>query len=241
MTQFKKPDKVTKLNSKKKRTNSSRQWLLRQLNDPFVAAAKKEGYRSRAAFKLVEIQDKYKLMRRASRVLDLGAAPGGWCQVAIKIVGDSGHVIGVDLTDIEPIAGVHFIHGDFLDEGIQQQIITAFDGNKAHVIMSDMAAKACGIPEVDHLRLMDLLENSYLFALDHLEAGGHFVAKVLRGGTEHNLLKQLKSSFAKVHHFKPDSSRSESAELYMVALGYKPSKNKTMRADNLTQADIENA
>lgn len=229
MSTFKKTDKVTKLTSKKKRTASSRQWLLRQLNDPFVAKAKKEGYRSRAAFKLLEIQDKYRLIKKGSRVLDLGAAPGGWCQVATKITGDSGVVIGVDLTEIVPLAGVHFIQGDFLDETIQNAIIDAFKGHKAHVIISDMAAKACGMPDVDHLRLMDLLENAFLFALNHLENGGCFVAKVLRGGTEQTLLKSLKQCFSKVTHFKPNSSRAESAELYMVATGFKISAAQTLK------------
>lgn len=222
---FKKTEKITKLSSKKKRTNSSRQWLLRQLNDPFVAKAKKDGYRSRAVYKLIEIQEKYSLLQRGSRVLDLGAAPGGWCQFAQKIVGKDGIVIGVDLTEIEPIAGVNFIHGDFLEESTQTAIVEEFNGKKANIIMSDMAAKACGMSDVDHLRLMDLLENALLFSMDYLEKNGAFVAKVLRGGTEQSLLKQLKQSFSKVTHFKPKSSRAESSELYVIATGFKGKPN----------------
>lgn len=217
--------KITKLSSKKKRTASSRQWLLRQLNDPYVEKAKKEGYRSRAAYKLLDIQKKVRLLKANQRVLDLGAAPGGWSQVAFQIVGKKGFVLGVDLLDIEPLEGVAFLKGDFLDPSIQTQILQHFGDEKVHVVISDMAAKACGIPEVDHTRLMDLLENAYVYALDILMPGGHFVAKVLRGGTEHLLLKKLKQSFTKVIHFKPPSSRSESSELYVMAMGFRGSCN----------------
>jgi 23S rRNA (uridine2552-2'-O)-methyltransferase len=224
MTTFKKPGKVQGLKSSKKRTASSRQWLLRQLNDPFVAQARKEGYRSRAAFKLLEINEKFKLIKKGTCVLDLGAAPGGWCQVSKTIVGDKSIVIGVDLLEIDPIAGVEFLQGNFHDEPIQSKIIEMFQGQKADVILSDMAASSCGMSDVDHVRLIALLEAVFQFSFDMLKPGGSFVAKVLRGGTEHNLLGQLKQSFAKISHFKPKSSRQESSELYVVAQGFRPKK-----------------
>lgn len=229
MTTFKKPGKVQGLKSSKKRTASSRQWLLRQLNDPFVAQARKEGYRSRAAFKLLEINEKYKLFKRNSCVLDLGAAPGGWCQVSKTIVGDAGIVVGVDLLEIEPITGVAFLQGNFHDESIQNTIIEMFQGQKADVILSDMAASSCGMSDVDHIRLIALLEAVFQFSFDMLKPGGSFVAKVLRGGTEHNLLGQLKQSFTKVSHFKPKSSRQESSELYVVAQGFRPKQENDPR------------
>lgn len=224
MTTFKKPGKVQGLKSSKKRTASSRQWLLRQLNDPFVAQARKEGYRSRAAFKLLEINDKFKLIKKGSCVLDLGAAPGGWCQVSKKIVGDKGVVVGVDLLEIAPITGVEFLQGNFHDDQIRDKIVSTFQGQKADVILSDMAASSCGMSDVDHIRLIALLEAVYQFSFDMLKPGGSFVAKVLRGGTEHNLLGQLKQSFVKISHFKPKSSRQESSELYVIAQGFRPKK-----------------
>lgn len=232
MSSFKQSDKIKKLESNKKRTHSSRQWLLRQLNDPFVAKAKKEGYRSRAAFKFIEINEKYKLIKSGSRVLDLGAAPGGWCQVSKAIVGDKGFVVGVDLLEIEPITGVQFLQGNFHDEAMHTQILTLFQGQKADAILSDMAASSCGMSDVDHIRLIALLEAVFEFSFDLLRPGGSFVAKVLRGGTEHNLLSQLKQSFVKVSHFKPKSSRQESSELYVIAQGFRPKKTQ-LKADHL--------
>jgi 23S rRNA (uridine2552-2'-O)-methyltransferase len=216
--------KITKLRSSKKRTASSRQWLLRQLNDPYVEKARKEGYRSRAAFKLVEINAKFHLLKKGGVVLDLGAAPGGWCQVAKPIIGPSGIIVGVDLQDIEPITDVTFLKGDFNTDETQNELVQAFEGKQVDVILSDMAAAACGIPDVDHLRLMVLLESAFHFCFDLLKPGGALVAKVLRGGTEHQLLHKLKKSFAKVSHFKPNSSRQESAELYIIAQGFRGQK-----------------
>ena len=224
MATFKKTEKIQKLDSKKKRTASSRQWLLRQLNDPYVAKARKDGYRSRAAYKLIEINDKYKFIKKGCRILDLGAAPGGWCQVAKTIVGQNGFVVGVDLQDMIPITDVTLLKGDFNDESIHHQIIDTFAGEKADVILSDMAASACGMTDVDHIRLMLLLESVYHFSFHLLRPGGSFIAKVLRGGTEKDLLAQLKQSFAKVTHFKPPSSRQESSELYVIAQGFRPAK-----------------
>jgi len=238
MTTFKKPGKVQGLKSSKKRTASSRQWLLRQLNDPFVAQARKEGYRSRAAFKLLEINEKFKLIKKGSCVLDLGAAPGGWCQVSKTLVGDSGVVLGVDLLEMDPIAGVEFLQGNFHDDQMRDKIVSTFQGQKADVILSDMAASSCGMSDVDHIRLIALLEAVYHFSFDMLKPGGSFVAKVLRGGTEHNLLGQLKQSFTKISHFKPKSSRQESSELYVVAQGFRPNKIHIKDA-NTTKPEAE--
>ncbi len=234
MTTFKKTEKINSLKSSKKRTASQRQWLLRQLNDPFVVKARKEGYRSRAAFKLAEINDKFKLIKKGFYVLDLGAAPGGWCQVSKALVGDKGGVVGVDLLDIPPLAGVTFLKGDFNDDAVQKNILSTFNGQKVDVILSDMAASSCGISQVDHIRLIALLEAAYLFSFDMLKPSGSFVAKVLRGGTEHTLLSKLKQSFAKVSHFKPQSSRQESSELYVVAQGFRQGGSKgNPKADSL--------
>lgn len=208
------------LKSRKKRTQSSRDWLLRQLNDPFVQKAKQEGYRSRAAFKLLEIDEKYKILKPGSRVIDLGAAPGGWTQVIAKKVLPKGVVVALDLQDIVPFSEqVTVIKGDFEEECVQQQL--AEHMQEADVIVSDMAAAACGIPAVDHLRIGNLLEASINFATNHLAVGGVFIAKVLIGGTEAALLKLLKAHFSQVQHFKPSASRKDSAEMYVVAKGFK--------------------
>ena len=212
------------LKSKKKRTQSSRDWLLRQLNDPFVRKAKQEGYRSRAAFKFIEIDEKYKILKSGQTVIDLGAAPGCWTQVIADKVSHKGKVIALDLQDIDPFSNpnVLIIKGDFEDEAIQQQLSQHIE--LADVIVSDMAAAACGIPAVDHIRIFNLLEASLNFSINHLAKNGSFIAKVLRGGTEGELLKQLKVHFSKVVHFKPDSSRQDSAEMYVVAKGFKGKK-----------------
>jgi 23S rRNA (uridine2552-2'-O)-methyltransferase len=225
----KKPTKPTtslkvKLTDKKKRTSSSRQWLLRQLNDPYVAKAKEEGYRSRAAFKLVEINQKFKILKPGFCVIDLGAAPGGWSQVAVELVkADSpkgGKVIAVDISEMAPIPNVTILHADFTAEETPSLIKSHLQGD-ADVVLSDMAAPACGMTDIDHMRIMMLVEEAYNFAIEVLKPGGAFVAKVLRGGTETKLLGKIKSSFTKVQHFKPPSSRQDSAEMYVVALGFK--------------------
>lgn len=209
------------LKSKKKRTQSSRDWLLRQLNDPFVRQAKQAGYRSRAAFKLIEIDTKYKILKPGQTVIDLGAAPGGWTQVIAEKVKNKGKVIALDLQSIESFScsNVLIIKGDFEEESIQQELVKHI--TQADVIVSDMAAAACGIPSVDHLRILNLLEAALNFTLTHLKKNGVFVAKVLRGGTEGELLKKLKIRFTKVTHFKPNSSRQDSAEMYVIAMGFK--------------------
>jgi len=222
-----------KLKSKKERTASSRQWLERQLNDPYVRKAKELGYRSRAAFKLVEIDKKYKILRPGLTVVDLGAAPGGWSQVAAaKVIGNKGanqknrgHVVAIDLQEIEPLTDVDFLQGDFLEDSVQQALKEMVPG-PVDVVLSDMAASACGISQIDHIRIMDLLENVYEFALQTLRPGGVMVGKVLRGGTERLLLEKLKKSFSKVHHFKPDSSRKDSSEMFVVAIGFRHNKGE---------------
>jgi len=206
-----------------KRTVSSQRWLERQLNDPYVALAKREGYRSRAAFKLLEIDDKYRLLKPGQRVVDLGAAPGGWAQVAVKRVGSAegrGRVVGIDLLDIEPLPGAEFIRLDFLDPDAPARL-TALLGGPADLVLSDMAANATGHRKTDHLRIMGLAEAAAEFARAVLAPGGAFLAKVLQGGTEGTLLSDLKRDFATVRHVKPAASRADSAELYVLATGFR--------------------
>ena len=205
------------------RTPSSRAWLERQLNDPYVARAKREGYRSRAAYKLLEIDDKHRLFRQGGRVVDLGAAPGGWSQVAALRVGrpaDKGRVVGIDLLDMDPLPGVEFEVSDFMDERAPERL-KAMLGGEADVVMSDMAANATGHKKTDHLKIMGLAEAAAEFARAVLAPGGSFVAKVLQGGTENTLLADLKRDFAVVRHIKPAASRSDSAELYVLATGFR--------------------
>lgn len=206
------------------RTESSRKWLERQLNDPYVHKAKSAGLRSRAAFKIQEIDDKFHILKPGQKVVDLGASPGGWTQIVVDRIksqtNPQAKVIGVDLTEMSEIPGSTLIHGDFTHEEVQNQIIEFLDG-KAHVILSDMAAPACGMPSVDHTRIMLLLEEAFAFAENVLAPGGSFVGKVLRGGTEAELLRRLKVAFQKVTHHKPPASRQGSAEMYVVALGFR--------------------
>jgi 23S rRNA (uridine2552-2'-O)-methyltransferase len=211
----------------KKRSTSSTRWLERQLNDPYVARAKREGWRSRAAFKLIEMDDKYKLLKPGLRVVDLGAAPGGWAQVAVQRVnalgdkaGPQGRVVGIDLLDIEPIPGVTFEVMDFLAEDAPDRL-KAMMGGPADVVMSDMAANATGHKKTDHLKIVALAELAIAFAREVLAPGGSFVAKVLQGGTEGSLLADLKRDFAVVRHVKPAASRADSAELYVLATGFR--------------------
>jgi 23S rRNA (uridine2552-2'-O)-methyltransferase len=203
-----------------KRSLSSQKWLERQLNDPYVARAKREGYRSRAAFKLLEIDEKYKILKPGQKIVDLGAAPGGWSQIAAKVVGPKGKVVGIDLLPIDPMAGVEFIELDFLDESAPGKLIEML-GGPADVVMSDMAANTTGHKKTDHLRIIGLAEAAIYFAREILAPGGAFVAKVFQGGTENQLLADLKRDFAVVRHVKPAASRSDSAELYVLATGFR--------------------
>jgi 23S rRNA (uridine2552-2'-O)-methyltransferase len=212
-----------RVKSARGRTASSTRWLQRQLNDPYVVRARKEGWRSRSAFKLMEIDDKHRLLHNGMRVVDLGAAPGGWCQVAAKRVGSApGNplVVGIDYLEVDPIPGVVLLQKDFLDEDAPAAIMEAL-GAPPDVVVSDMAAPTTGHHKTDYLRTAMLAEVAAAFAVDVLRPGGSFVAKVFRGGTESDLLTLLKQNFATVAHMKPPSSRQESVEMYVVAKGFK--------------------
>jgi 23S rRNA (uridine2552-2'-O)-methyltransferase len=212
-----------------KRSLSSQKWLERQLNDPYVARAKREGYRSRAAYKLLEIDEKYKILKSGQRVVDLGAAPGGWSQIAAKVVGAKGKVVGIDLLPIDPMPGVEFIELDFLDESAPGRLIDML-GGPADVVMSDMAANTTGHKKTDHLRIIGLAEAAIYFAREILAPGGAFIAKVFQGGTENQLLADLKRDFAVVRHVKPAASRADSAELYVMATGFRGRADETPSA-----------
>nr|WP_204262667.1 RlmE family RNA methyltransferase [Methylobacterium sp. BTF04] len=206
------------------RTESQKRWLERQLNDPYVARAKREGYRSRAAFKLIEIDERFKLLKPGQRIVDLGAAPGGWSQVAAKIVGDSGKIVGIDLLEIEPMVGVDFITLDFLAPEAPG-LLTGLLGGPADLVLSDMAANTTGHKQTDHLRIIGLAETAAEFAREILAPGGSYLAKVFQGGTEGALLADLKRDFASVRHVKPNASRADSSELYVLASGYRGERN----------------
>mgnify|MGYP000181448777 CR=1 FL=1 len=215
----------TRVKTAKGRSVSSTRWLERQLNDPYVAQAKQEGYRSRAAYKLIEIDDNFGLLSKGKTVIDLGAAPGGWTQIAARRVlagtKGGGTVIGIDLQPIEPIPHTLCLQGDFLETDGLSALQSALAGKRPDIVLSDMAASACGHPPTDHIRIMALCEAAFDFALLHLAPGGAFVAKVLRGGAEQTLLHHIKQHFRLVKHFKPPASRADSAEIYIVAKGFK--------------------
>jgi len=211
---------MARLKPDRRRTPSSRAWLERQIKDPYVARAKREGRRSRAAYKLAEIDDKFHLIKKNSRVVDLGAAPGGWSEIAAKRAGDQGRVVALDILDMKPIAGVDFLKLDFLDPATPD-LLKALLGGQADVVLSDMAANATGHRQTDHLRIMGLAQAAAQFAREVLGSGGSFLCKVLQGGTEAALLAALKREFANVKHIKPPASRSDSAELYLLARGFR--------------------
>ncbi len=202
------------------RTLSQKRWLERQLNDPYVARAKREGYRSRAAFKLIEIDERFNLLKPGQKIVDLGAAPGGWSQVAAKKIGAEGHVVGIDLLEIEPMTGVEFIMLDFLDP-TAPGLLTDLLGGPADLVLSDMAANTTGHKKTDHLRIIGLAEVAAEFAREILAPGGAYLAKVFQGGTEGDLLADLKRDFASVRHVKPNASRADSSELYVLATGFR--------------------
>lgn len=217
-----------KVKTARGRKLSSTRWLERQLNDPYVAAARRDGYRGRAAYKLLELDDKYRFLVPGTRVVDLGCAPGGWLQVAVARVNALGEkqgkrvgtVLGVDLQEVEPLAGAEAHVLDFLEEGAEEQV-KEWLGGPADVVMSDMAAASSGHKQTDHLRIMALCEAAAYFAFDVLEEGGTFVAKVLAGGAEGDLQQLLKKNFKKVANVKPPASRSDSSEKYVVAQGFR--------------------
>jgi 23S rRNA (uridine2552-2'-O)-methyltransferase len=204
--------------SAKGRSGASQRWLARQLNDPYVTAAKQQGWRSRAAFKLLELDDRFHLIRRGALVVDLGAAPGGWSQVAVKR--GAARVVGVDLLPVDPVVGATMLLGDFTDPAMPERLATEL-GGKADLVLSDMAPNTTGHAATDHLRIMALAEAALAFALEVLVDGGAFVAKVFQGGAERQMLEQFKQHFATVRHAKPPSSRKESSELYVVATGFR--------------------
>lgn len=221
-------DLTVKVKTARGRKLSSTRWLQRQLNDPYVQRARREGFRGRAAYKIMEIDDKYRFLVPGARVVDLGCAPGGWCQVAvprINALGEKsgkarGRIIGVDLQEVEPIPGAELHQLDFLADGADEAV-RDWLGGPADVVMSDMAAASSGHKQTDHLRIIALCEAAAYFAFDVLDEGGTFVAKVLAGGAEGDLQKILKQKFTKVANFKPPSSRADSSEKFVIATGFR--------------------
>lgn len=204
----------------RRRKPSSTEWLTRQLNDPYVAEARRQGYRSRAAFKLQQLDQRFRLLARGQRVVDLGCAPGGWSQVAADKVGPSGAVVGIDLQETDSLPDLILLHGDFHDDAMVAQIRAAL-GGPADLVLSDMAAPATGHAATDHLRVVALAEDAFALAETLLKPGGAFVAKVFQGGATGELLAALKKAFAEVRHAKPAASRAESGETYVVAKGFR--------------------
>jgi 23S rRNA (uridine2552-2'-O)-methyltransferase len=203
----------------KQRSLASTRWLDRQLNDPYVHEAKRQGYRSRAAFKILQLDDKYHFFKPGKRVVDLGAAPGGWTQIAVERV-RGGRVVGLDILPTEPIAGADLIELDFLAEEAPERLKQML-GGPADIVLSDMSPPTTGHTSTDHLRIIGLVEAAYQFATEVLAPGGVFIAKVFQGGAENNLLADLKRRFASVRHAKPPASRAGSAETYLVAIGFR--------------------
>jgi 23S rRNA (uridine2552-2'-O)-methyltransferase len=214
----------TALKTARKRTASSQRWLERQLNDPYVAAAKREGFRSRAAYKLKEVDERYHILKPGQRVVDLGAAPGGWSQIAadkVKSLEGKGQVVAIDYLGMEALPGVEIVELDFTDESAEEKLKAMLRDGGADIVLSDMAAPTVGHTKTDHLRIMGLAEMAAAFAIDVLAPGGTFLCKVFQGGTERDLLEMLKQNFSAVRHVKPPASRSGSAELYVLATGFR--------------------
>lgn len=211
---------TTRLRTAKGRSTASQRWLERQLNDPYVRAAQQKGLRSRAAFKLIEMDEKHGLLRPGARVLDLGAAPGGWTQVAVERTAPGGRVVAVDLLPMDPVPGATVIQGDFQDDAVAAAALSALGGT-ADLVLSDMAPNTTGHGATDHLRIIALAELALDTALAALSPGGSFVAKVFQGGSERVLLETLKRAFRAVRHAKPPASRKDSSELYVAATGFR--------------------
>jgi len=207
-----------RVKSARGRSTSSTRWLQRQLNDPYVARAKKDGYKSRAAYKLLELDEKFHFLAKGKKVLDLGAAPGGWAQVVVQKCGED-TVVGIDLLEIDSIPGAHFLMMDFMDDSAPQALKDMM--GRADIVLSDMAPNASGQPSLDHMRIVLLVEAAFDFSLEVLKPGGTFVAKVWQGGTENKLLERMKKHFTSVRHAKPKASRQDSAETFVVAMGFK--------------------
>jgi 23S rRNA (uridine2552-2'-O)-methyltransferase len=224
----------TRVKTARKRSLSSTLWLSRQLNDPYVAQAKRDGYRSRATFKLIEIDEKYHLLKPGMKVLDLGAAPGGWSQIAARKVGAEtgrGRVVAIDLLEMDAIPGVEFTQMNFLDEDAPDRL-KAMMGGSVDAVLSDMAANAVGHRKTDHLKIVALVELALAFAREILAPGGVFLAKVLQGGTEGTLLTEMKRDFTTVRHVKPAASRADSSELYVLATGFRGKRTVVDEADD---------
>jgi len=214
----------TRVKTAKRRTNSSTRWLQRQLNDPYVVRAREEGYKSRAAFKLIELNEKHGLLKPGMRVVDLGCAPGGWLQVAVPLIKstpENPKIIGIDYLEMDDVPGAIILQKDFTDEDAPDVLIAALAGQKADLVLSDMAAPTTGHKPTDHIRIIALVEMASEFAIDILAPGGTFIAKVFQGGTESQLLASLKKRFATTLHAKPPASRKDSAETYLIAKGFK--------------------
>ena len=215
---------TVKVKTSKYKKASSNRWLARQLNDPYVAESKRLGYRSRAAFKLIQLDEKYKFLGKNKTVVDLGCAPGGWTQVAVERNKGQGQVIGIDILETTPIAGATMICQDFTTDDAPDKLKALLNG-PADIVMSDMAANTTGHQQTDHLRTIGLVEAAYEFAKEVLSDGGIFIAKVFQGGAEATLLADMKKNFTKVSHYKPDASRQGSPETYVVAQGFKKKEN----------------
>ncbi|MGI4850917.1 MAG: RlmE family RNA methyltransferase [Janthinobacterium lividum] len=214
---------AVRLKNARKLTNNSQRWLMRQLNDPYVQQAQKEGLRSRAAYKLQQLDDKFHFLKKGTRVVDLGAAPGGWSQIAAARVDPNlqgNLIVAIDLLDMIPVPGVTFLQGDFFDESIQHDLKSLLT-QPAQVVLSDMAASTTGHSQTDHLRTTALAEAAFEFARTVLSPGGTFVTKVFQGGADHDLLQSLKENFKDIKHIKPLASRKESPEMYVLAFGFK--------------------
>ncbi len=215
-----KRSKAEKVKTAKNRKISSTRWLQRQLNDPFVILAKENGYRCRAAFKILEINDKFKIFKKGQKVLDLGSAPGGWSQVVVEKVGMN-NIVAVDILDMSPIFGVKFVKQDFLADDAKAIIMENSNTSKFDVVMSDMAANTTGDKKTDHIRTLNLVEEALDFSVTVLKPNGTFISKIFQGGAEKELLDRLKENFSTVKHFKPKSSRQNSVEMYLVAMGFR--------------------
>ena len=216
-----------RLKKSRKRKASSTRWLQRQLSDPYVAEARRRGYRSRAAFKLIEIDDRFGLLMSAHRAVDLGAAPGGWSQVLRERMGKGAQIVAVDLLEMPPIAGVTILQGDFLEEETEEAVRAALGGARADIVVSDMAAPTTGHRPTDHLRTLALAEAAFAFARTVLAEGGAFITKIYQGGAEGDLLAAIKRAFGKVRHWKPPASRPESVETYLIARNFRALPDNT--------------
>lgn len=216
-------DKAVRVKTARGRKNSSTRWLQRQLNDPYVREANRLGYKSRAAFKLLELDEQLNLIKPGVVAVDLGAAPGGWCQVLSQKGAD--HIVAIDLIEVTDIPNISFIQMDFTDHNAPDTLIEMLEGKRPNLVLSDMAPNTVGHPKTDHLRTMALVEMAWDFAFNTLDEGGHFVSKVFQGGTGKELLDQIKPYFETIKHVKPKASRKESPETYLVALNFKKNLN----------------